>query len=358
MTDNTTHSAPIFVVGTGRSGTTLLRNMLCAHPHIHLTHEASFYVWDQLFGRRGEGDAFLEYFFRTFSFRWLGLHPEEVRAQLKNIPPRPEAHRLFTAVMHLAASRQGKTRHGDKTPGHAAHLTRIFRDYPDARVVHIVRDPRGTLLSLSRMPWASGSDLANAWLYENDWRATQPFLDRLLRIKLETLLEEPEATLRSVLDFVGEPWDPAVLDHAAHPPRPPDIPPLPWLVSSTRALGRPEARWEGLAPARIRQMEGLCGKSMKAYGYSSATLSNAPGALRTMLSILAQIPEALRFGWTYLRLGLLHRQLLEKNEPKRLRVFHRLNPGAWAHYPGFEMPRPPPLFSAVNDARSEASAPE
>ena len=37
--------APVFVVGTGRSGTTLLRQMLDAHPRIHVTHEAAFYFY-------------------------------------------------------------------------------------------------------------------------------------------------------------------------------------------------------------------------------------------------------------------------------------------------------------------------
>ena len=37
--------SPIFVIGTGRSGTTLLRQMLNAHPRIHITHEAGFYSY-------------------------------------------------------------------------------------------------------------------------------------------------------------------------------------------------------------------------------------------------------------------------------------------------------------------------
>ena len=58
---------PIFVVGASRSGTTLLRMMLCAHPRIHLTMEASFYVWGGLYPAWRDPDAFPLAYLRTFS---------------------------------------------------------------------------------------------------------------------------------------------------------------------------------------------------------------------------------------------------------------------------------------------------
>ena len=79
--------APIFVVGTGRSGTTLLRLMLNAHPRIHLTHEASFYVGRQFLPRRFSASDWLELYFKSFSFAWLMIHPEEVREDLARTHP-------------------------------------------------------------------------------------------------------------------------------------------------------------------------------------------------------------------------------------------------------------------------------
>ncbi|MDF1561881.1 MAG: sulfotransferase [Deltaproteobacteria bacterium] len=339
--------APIFVVGTGRSGTTLLRRMLSAHPRIHLTHELSFYVWDQLFDRGASAAELLDYFLRSFSFRWLELPAAPLRERLGALAGREEGHRIFREAMQLAAEREGKARFGDKTPSHAAHLGRLLADFPGARVIHIVRDPRGTLLSLSRMPWASASDVANALLYENDWRATEPFLEKILRLRLEDLLADPEARMREVLAFVGEDFDPAVLAHAEHPSRFPSTPPLPWLSSSGRPRGAPTAQWEGLTPLRIRRIEGLCQKSMRAYGYEAASLpggTREPGGLRVLLSILGQIPEALRFAFHFARLGMMHRRAEAFDDPRRDRIFARLNPRAWSHYPGFVMPPPPPLL--------------
>ncbi len=342
-------SAPIFVVGTGRSGTTLLRRVLCAHPRIHIAHELSFYVWRDLAGRRRDAASFVRYFFRTFSFRWQRLDPAEVLRRLPSAPDRPEAlPAVFETVMRCLAEREGKARFGDKTPGHASHLAQIYADFPEARVVHVVRDPRGTLPSLARMPWASGADLANAFLYEGDFRATEAYRERLLRVRLEDLVAEPEPTLRRVLDFVGEPFDPRVLEHSAHPPHHDGAPPLPWLAGAARPVATGRAAGASLPPLRLRKIEWLCRRAMAAYGYAPADPAEVPefSPLRLWLAILREVPETVRTVWILGRLMARYRDPANFDDPATDALFARLNPGAWRHYPGFEMPRPPPLPAA------------
>ncbi len=62
-----------FVIGTGRSGTTLLRLMLSAHPRVYLTQEAHFFY--EAFLRNATRRQYLEFYLKTPSFRWLGLDP-------------------------------------------------------------------------------------------------------------------------------------------------------------------------------------------------------------------------------------------------------------------------------------------
>ena len=209
--------------------------------------------------------------------------------------------------------------------------------------IHIVRDPRETILSLSQMPWASSSDFANAAMYETGRKRVAPFRDRILQIRLEDLLGEPRSTMERVLGFVGEPWDEAVLDHARHLPAADGVLPVPWLESAGRSRAGPGARWQDMPPVRIRLIETLCRKSLAAYGYAPATLPSEPGRLRVLWTALASIPEAVRFAFLGARLILRCRDPDCFYDATSKRLFARLNPAAWSHYPGFEMPDPPPL---------------
>jgi len=331
--------SPIFVVGTGRSGTTLLRFMLSAHPRIYITHEASFYLWEMQAPRGSGASGILEYYKQTFSFRWLGLDPKIVDGA------RPAD--AYTAVMREKAAQFGRPRFGDKTPGHAGKLQRIFEDYPDARVIHIVRDPRGTALSLSRMPWASRSLYCNAVYCELEWRAVKKWRDRVLMIRLEDLLSDGRRTMERVLAHVGEPWDDAVLDHAAHIPSKTDMPPFPWLESAARPRGAAQAQWSSLTPLQIRMIENIAKRVMQEAEYEPAKLDQEPSGLSVFWEKWRQVPETLRYLYTYWQLARLMRDPKNFEAPVVEDVFRRINPDAWQHYPGMErMPSPPPLLTS------------
>ena len=136
--------SPIFVIGSGRSGTTLLRLMLCAHPRIYLTHEAMFYLLEPRFLRKMRARAGLKSYFRSPAFRSLGIDPEKVLAGLPDPLPPGRIGDVYAALMRAKAAQYGRVRFGDKTPVNTQYIDRIFRDFPDARVIRIIRDPRST----------------------------------------------------------------------------------------------------------------------------------------------------------------------------------------------------------------------
>ena len=225
---------PIFVVGTGRSGTTLLRMMLNAHPRIHLTHEASFYLLGGL-PRGASPQDWLDRYLKTAAFAWLRLAPKDVRRAVGSRPTSVAS--IIREMMILQARRHGKERYGDKTPLHAAKLRQICEDFPNARVVNVLRDPRGGIASLSRMPWAASSIGLNLAFYAAGWRAVRPFRHRLYEVRLEDLIERPEETLRGVLDFLGEEFSPEILRHHEAAPVD-DLPPFPWFDGAKRPIAK------------------------------------------------------------------------------------------------------------------------
>jgi len=98
--------------------------------------------------------------------------------------------------MREKAALYGKPRFGDKTPGHAVCLPEIFTDFPDARVVHVVRDPRETVQSLQRMPWTPPSLVFNALYLADERNQIAKWRNRILEVRLEDLLAQPRPTMK------------------------------------------------------------------------------------------------------------------------------------------------------------------
>lgn len=354
--------SPIFIIGTGRSGTTLLRQMLNAHPRIHITHEAGFYSYARHAAPELSAAEWLERYFETFSFAWLRLDPAAVRAELPpDLAAGPLGDRVAEvcrAVMRCKARQQGKPRYGDKNPLDTHNLERIFADFPDARIVYITRDPRPTVSSFNRMPFGTSSSLLNSLLCRMQFDHIKPYFDRILEVRLEDLVADPGATLRSILNYVGEPFDEAVLDHVRHAEHR-DVPPLPWFVDATRAQPNQKAShgsWrEQLTPEWVSLVEWLNREAMQRYGYAPAELSPRPGFLRLVGAVLADVPRIADATYRLLSFKRKldrHFQNEERLDAQRgMEENVRLNPNAWRYYPDFRMPQVPSLCGEVAAGR-------
>src|SRR5881394_462023 len=145
-----------FVVGVARSGTTLLRLMLDAHPDLAIPHETHFLP--AVLALAGDADRD-ELFRRVTEFEtWpdLGLDAHDYRRAIEGVEP----FDLATGVRvfyRLYAARFGKVRWGDKTPPYLGHLAAIERLLPEARFVHLIRDGRDVAVSLEPL-WFAPSE--------------------------------------------------------------------------------------------------------------------------------------------------------------------------------------------------------
>jgi hypothetical protein len=211
---------PIYVVGTKRSGTTLLQAALGAHPNIagppethfvfRIAELADYYgdLADDARLRRAVHEAL-----DTVLLAPLELDEEEIFERASG--DRTYAG-LFDALMTTFAARSGKHRWSDKTPDqNAAGAWSLF---PDARVVHIIRDPRDVVASRDETPIIDSEDvreLASWWRtfnLDNISAGAAAGPRRYLRIRYEDLVSDPEVTLRLVCAFVGEDYDPSMID--------------------------------------------------------------------------------------------------------------------------------------------------
>jgi hypothetical protein len=206
-----------FVVGVSRSGTTLLRLMLDAHPQLAIPPETHF-IPDLVKACEQEHagpEEALELI--TTYRRWpdFGLEAEELGRRLRPIDPFGPGEAL-RAFYGLYAERAGKPRWGDKTPHYTRRMPLIEAVLPEARFVHLIRDGRDVALSLIEVHFGP-EDVREAAKRWSRWivkaRRHGQRVRHYLELRYEDLVSEPEAVLRQVCEFVDLPWDPVMLDY-------------------------------------------------------------------------------------------------------------------------------------------------
>jgi hypothetical protein len=270
--------------------------MLNRHPRIGLCDETFFFYWvarrERVFGdladpaRRTRAiDRFLE----TRRVRRLGLDLAALRERLAR--EATSYPRFFLALLRFYARARGKVRCGEKTPQHALFAAELMDWYPAARLIHVVRDPRDVVASLRRMPWGSGSPLAEAKLWRACVEGAEACAGRpgFLRLRYETLIAQPEQELRRVCAFLGEEFTPALLEGEAggRSDR--------WWFD--RAQGQIETsrvgRWrQELSTDDVAIVEWVAGELLVRHGYDATEPS--AGALQKTRARLVWAAAALR----------------------------------------------------------------
>lgn len=192
---------PIFIMGSMRSGSTLFRLILDAHPHIAIGEETGFMAalaatkriphW-----RHGEG-----------WYQRIGWSDEEFDARLRE---------FHAGMFERYARGQGKQRWGEKTPFHSRYLPQMASVFPDAVFAGIVRHPGAVVNSLVRKFHYTVADAAAYWVSTNSEilrGGLELGEERFALLRYEDLVQQPEGTLRELMDWLDEPWSDDLLRH-------------------------------------------------------------------------------------------------------------------------------------------------
>jgi Sulfotransferase family/Uncharacterised nucleotidyltransferase len=210
-----------FFVGFARSGTTLLRAMVDSHPEITIPPE-SWFVTELAFGRRRyetlDGFDVERFVTDLVAHEWFarwGVGEDSVRAAIREAAPGDYSSAIRNVFFHWA-TRQGKQRYGDKTPGYVTEVPLVAALFPEARIVHLIRDGRDVAMSYSDAFDVSTVNAIRLWRARvRDARAAGQALGdaRYLEIRYEDLVADPGSTLRTVCGFIGLPFSDRMLRH-------------------------------------------------------------------------------------------------------------------------------------------------
>jgi tetratricopeptide (TPR) repeat protein len=197
-----TSERPVFIIGMPRSGTTLVEQILASHPSVHAAGELTAM------------DAVVEAAF-------AGCFPQGVDG-VKAAMLRKMAQDYLA---RLPTVPEGKIRITDKYPRNFIYAGLIHSALPQARIIHVTRDPADTCVSCFSHLFREGQeysyDLAELGRYYRlysrmmeHWRSALP-AGAMLEVAYEDLVADVETQTRRILAGCGLPWDDACLSFHA-----------------------------------------------------------------------------------------------------------------------------------------------
>ena len=283
---------PIFVVGSPRSGTSILAWCLGHHPDIFPVPESNWMgdfaanvaVAHQIGSARGDlsilsamdirDDEFFAVFGRSINELMLG-HRRHLETNRGNRSSPSKVNLRWLEATSMAAG--PKTRWVDGTPEYALHICGLRKLFPQASFVHVFRDVDAVVRSMVNFHRATGIQLvANEEEAYKYWlrtvraclKAEEAYGAQVVyRLRYTTLLEDPESALRSLLNFLGEPYSAKCLEPLSERINSSDVPPdfksddpatSPLIVEDARRLSAETEKTPQLdmhSPDAAHQME-------------------------------------------------------------------------------------------------------
>jgi hypothetical protein len=204
-----------FLVGCGRSGTTLLRAMLDTHPDLAVPPESHFVV-DLAGDGSYDRERFLAELYARDRFSLWELDRATLDAALRRTAPSDYAGAVRATFACWAAS-QGKRRWADKTPGYVLHIGRLADLFPEAVFFHLIRDGRDVAASFLELGWAGTiEEAASHWklrVVRGQRAGAALAAGRYHELRYEDLVADPEPLLRRLCAAVDLEFSPQMLDH-------------------------------------------------------------------------------------------------------------------------------------------------
>lgn len=254
----------VFVGGCGRSGTTLFKELLNRHSRFACGPETSLYG--------------LPFSLENIAAPWGMPMAELSRMRARSDHLVAFADRFARAFLDA----ESKARWAEKTPNNVRAVERLLTWYPNGRFIHVVRDGRDVVCSLRHHPKerVRGGKIvpvhannpvgvsARRWLSDTMRGLAFKEHPRCIEVRYESLVADPESEMRRVCAFVGEAFEPAMLDGSGGEPARPGQ-----NMNNERASGPISSgsvgRWRKDLTARERsEFVDVAGELLIALGYA------------------------------------------------------------------------------------------
>lgn len=274
-------SAPLFIIGTERSGSNLLRLILNAHSAIAVPHPPHilkyFSPLEASYPELSRPEHLRKLVDDVLGLLKVHIYPWEMRPDPEKISATaspPNLLGIFFSIYDAYLAHSGKRRWGCKSTFMVHHIARVLHSCPQAKFILLVRDPRDVAVSSRKSLFSPFHPYFTAWLWRQQQLEGLHFHDTsgagtCLLVKYEDLIEKPETTVRHICTFIEEQYEPAML----HFYQTRSAQKSAALSESWHNTGSPiqptnqKKYRSGLRPAEVRLVERITGDLMKRLGY-------------------------------------------------------------------------------------------
>jgi hypothetical protein len=282
---------PIFIVGTERSGSNLLRLILNAHSEItvpHPPHVMSYFApLERYYGDLGSDrnwrrltDDVIRHVHRHI-YQWPA---PLTRAELLAIRPPRDLFDLFAAIYDQHRANTGKLRWCCKSTFMIHYTDRILARYPDAKLIWLVRDPRDVAVSSRDSVFNPYHPYHTARLWNQQQKLgleleTRLSPNNLFRCHYEELIQNPEKTIVRLCEFIGVKFEPTMLRFfETEEAKTSASLSREWQNTGRPILGANSSRFrERLSANEIRAIERETRPAMRQLGYAPVSEDGAGG---------------------------------------------------------------------------------
>lgn len=295
-------SDPIFIVGTERSGSNLLRLILNAHSEIAIPHPPhimrDFFPLLRFYGNLEKEKNFQHLVCDVVMVVNSHFAPWPFHVSEEIVFQRARSKRslfsIYCTVYELYLEHTKKKRWGCKSTFMYRHFHEICEQYPRAKFIHLVRDPRAVVASAKKSIFSAYQPQleANLWLKEqseiDDLKQGDLFREKVVTVRYEDLVENPNLTVPRIMAFLGLDYEPKQLDYFHSK----EASSLSQLSESWKNCGEPISRdrihlyQKELQPLEIELVESITQRKMRALGYPLMT--NARAQLRSSIPLVLQ----------------------------------------------------------------------
>ncbi|MHA1384508.1 MAG: sulfotransferase family protein [Candidatus Helarchaeota archaeon] len=268
----------IFIIGVGRSGTTLLMSTLNAHSRICFPPETMFlkhYLCrpkvHKIFAK--DKRRFFNLLNKDSNFKRLGMKAENIIESLNNEFSLKE---YYQTMLGKYASAKNKILVGDKYPRNLELLPEIKYLFPDAIIIHIIRDPRDVILSRMKTWWGVRRNLiahigiTREMLKLASEQGRKLFNKNYYELRYEDLLKNPEDKLQDICNLLEINYEPNMLNFQKSASEIIQKDELSFKARNLESLIRNNTnKWKKeMNKFKVILIESGCRSNMKKYNYS------------------------------------------------------------------------------------------